>query len=82
MEAAEPSAQMAISGELTARPPQLTSRQTAIVRMIAAGRTDKELARELGMSRATVHTHLARLFRRFGVHNRAALVATWIRDNV
>jgi DNA-binding NarL/FixJ family response regulator len=57
----------------------LTFRQDEIIGLIAAGYTDKEIARDLSMSRATVHTHLARLFARFGVHSRAALVACWIR---
>ena len=53
----------------------LTGRQAEIIGMIAAGYTEKELARRLGMSRATAHTHVNRLFKRFDVHSRAALIA-------
>jgi len=60
--------------------PRLTDRQTKIVEMIAAGYTDKQLAGRLGMSPGTLRTHLDRMFRRFGVHTRAALVACWLRS--
>lgn len=59
--------------------PNLTERQTKIVEMIAAGYTDKQLAGRLGMAPSTLRTHLDRMFRRFGVHSRAALVACWLR---
>jgi DNA-binding CsgD family transcriptional regulator len=64
---------------LGSRVPTLTERQTKIVEMIAAGYTDKQLAGRLGMSPGTLRTHLDRMFRRFGVHTRAALVARWLR---
>jgi DNA-binding CsgD family transcriptional regulator len=59
--------------------PNLTERQTKIVEMIAAGYTDKQLSSRLGMAPGTLRTHLDRMFRRFGVHSRAALVACWLR---
>ena len=67
-------------GGLVNGAPSLTERQTKIVEMIAAGYTDKQLAGRLGMSPSTLRTHLDRLFRRFGVHTRAALVAGWLRS--
>jgi DNA-binding CsgD family transcriptional regulator len=66
-------------GEVASIVPVLTDRQTKIVELIAAGCTDKELVRRLGMSSGTLRTHLDRMFRRFGVHSRAALVAVWLR---
>ncbi len=47
--------------------------------MIAAGYTDKQIVGRLGMSSSTLRTHIDRMFRRFGVHSRAALVAGWLR---
>jgi DNA-binding NarL/FixJ family response regulator len=64
--------------ELTPERSSLTERQQAIVELIASGCTDKEVAAHLGMSTSTVHTHLARLFKRFRVHTRAALVSVWL----
>jgi DNA-binding CsgD family transcriptional regulator len=57
----------------------LTKRQTDIIELIAAGYTDKQLADRLGISCSTLRTYLDRMFRRFGVHSRAALVAGWLR---
>jgi len=57
----------------------LTERQTMIVEMIAAGYTDKQLVLRLGMAPSTLRTHMERMFRRYGVHSRAALVACWLR---
>jgi DNA-binding CsgD family transcriptional regulator len=59
----------------------LTGRQAEVIEMIATGYTEKELARRLGMSRATAHTHVNRLFKRFNVHSRAALVALWLQPS-
>jgi DNA-binding CsgD family transcriptional regulator len=53
----------------------LTTKQVAIIDLIAAGRTDKEIAYRVGMSYRTVRTHLERLYELNGVHCRAALVA-------
>jgi DNA-binding CsgD family transcriptional regulator len=54
---------------------QLSPRQEQIVVCIALGKTDKEIAIQLGISERTVRTHLERLFRSIGVHNRAGAVA-------
>lgn len=53
----------------------LTTTQSAIVELIAIGRTDKEIAFVVGISYRTVRTHLERLYDANGVHCRAALVA-------
>jgi DNA-binding CsgD family transcriptional regulator len=70
-------ASRAFSGELSG----LSGRQAEVIEMIATGYTEKELARRLGMSRATAHTHVNRLFKRFNVHSRAALVALWLQPS-
>jgi len=49
---------------------RLTNRQIDIVKLIAQGRTNKEIARILNMSTATVRTHLTMIFKRLGVKNR------------
>jgi DNA-binding CsgD family transcriptional regulator len=58
----------------------LTRRQADIIELIADGYTDKELAQHLGISSSTLRTYLDRLFRRYEVHSRAALVARWLRS--
>ncbi|HAU36318.1 MAG TPA: hypothetical protein DCX07_01195 [Phycisphaerales bacterium] len=52
----------------------LTPQQTKIVKLILHGRRDKQIAKSLSLSEATVRTHLARLFNRIGVADRVELV--------
>ena len=53
--------------------PGLTPRQTEILRLVAAGKTTKEVARVLGISPKTVEFHRAQIMDRIGVHNVTAL---------
>lgn len=55
-------------------------RDRAIISGIAAGRTNKELATDLRYAPKTIESLLARLFERFGVDSRAALVAVALRE--
>ena len=57
---------------------ELTPRQTEIVGMVAGGLGDKEIAARLGVSASTVRTHLQRLYRDHGIHNRAEAAAGWV----
>ncbi len=52
---------------------RLTDRQAAILELVAAGRENKEIAFELGISEQAVKEHVSRLLHRFAVSNRAAL---------
>lgn len=51
---------------------QLTAREREIVAMVAAGRTNAEIARELWISPATVKKHLENTYLKLGVSSRAA----------
>ena len=55
--------------------PGLTARQREIVAWAARGMSNKQIARQLGISPETVKTHLRHVFEREGVHGRVALVA-------
>lgn len=57
---------------------RLTERERQILAMIANDVSDKEIARCLGVQVRTVRTHVERLFRRNGVHSRAAAVSAWL----
>jgi DNA-binding NarL/FixJ family response regulator len=48
----------------------LTARQHDVLRLIAAGRSNPEIARELQVSLNTVKTHVVHLLRRLGVSDR------------
>jgi DNA-binding CsgD family transcriptional regulator len=56
--------------------PELTSRQQQILRMVAAGRTNVQVARALFLSEATVGKHLENIYARLDVTNRTAAAAT------
>lgn len=54
-------------------PPELTPRQTEILRLVASGRTTKEIARSLEISPKTVEFHRAQIMDKIGVHDVAGL---------
>lgn len=56
---------------------QLTDRQREVLRLLAGGKTNKQISRELELSEGTVKVHLYAVYRVLGVANRteAALLA-------
>jgi DNA-binding CsgD family transcriptional regulator len=52
----------------------LTERERAMVEMIARGLANKEIAAELGISPATVRTHIYNLYRKVGARSRVELL--------
>lgn len=52
----------------------LTPRQEVILRNVARGRTNKDIAAELGISEQGVKVHVSRLLERYGADNRVELV--------
>jgi pimeloyl-ACP methyl ester carboxylesterase/DNA-binding CsgD family transcriptional regulator len=55
--------------------PQLTARQREVLDRVAAGHTDKEIARLLGLSPRTVEMHVARALAALGARNRSDAVS-------
>jgi ATP/maltotriose-dependent transcriptional regulator MalT len=56
-------------------PAGLSAREVEVLRLIAAGRTNKEIASELFLSAKTVSRHLSNIFTKIGVSSRAAATA-------
>ncbi len=54
---------------------QLTPRQLEVLELVARGKTNKEIASVLGRSEGTVEVHVTNLLRKYGVTNRAGLLA-------
>ena len=61
---------------------QLTERERAVLRLIADGRSLPAIARDLHLSRATVKTHVAHIYEKLGVSERAAAVAEAMRRDL
>jgi two-component system, NarL family, nitrate/nitrite response regulator NarL len=58
---------------------RLTERERAILRLIADGRSLPAIARDLHLALTTVKTHVAHLYEKLGVSERAAAVAVAMR---
>ena len=61
--------------EARCRARALTDRERAIVRLIAAGASNPEIAQRLFVSRSTVERHVSNVLRKVGARNRAELAA-------
>jgi DNA-binding CsgD family transcriptional regulator len=59
---------------------KLTKREQQVVAILLEGRSNKEIARRLGIAEGTVKWHLHSIFRKTGVFRRAALVAKVMTD--
>ncbi|SFL87931.1 helix-turn-helix transcriptional regulator [Variovorax sp. OV329] len=55
-------------------PPELTPREREVLRWLAAGKTDADIAWLLGISVRTVHKHLEHMYVKLGVETRTAAV--------
>jgi DNA-binding NarL/FixJ family response regulator len=58
----------------TPAPPALSPREAQVLRLVAEGRTNADIGRELFISEATVKTHLLRVFSKLDVADRTAAV--------
>lgn len=61
--------------EPTAMPGGLTAREIEVLRLVAAGKTNRDIAVELVISEHTVARHLQNMFAKMGVSSRAAATA-------
>jgi DNA-binding CsgD family transcriptional regulator/tetratricopeptide (TPR) repeat protein len=66
----------ALSRAGAVRPPgRLTAREVEVLRLVAEGRTNREIAKALVLSDHTVRRHLQNIFNKIGVSTRAAATA-------
>jgi DNA-binding NarL/FixJ family response regulator len=59
----------------------LSPRETEVLRLVAQGLANKQIARALGITDRTVKAHLGRVFREIGVLDRTS-AALWARDHL
>ncbi|MFE3997312.1 response regulator [Nocardioides sp. YIM B13467] len=62
--------------------PKVSPREVEILRLLARGLGNKEMARELLVSEATVKSHLSHIYTKLGVDTRAGAVATAIERRI
>jgi DNA-binding CsgD family transcriptional regulator len=62
--------------------PRLTHRQAELLRLVAAGHTNTQIARRLGISEGTVRTHLENIYQKLGVSSRTAAVTRAFADRI
>jgi DNA-binding CsgD family transcriptional regulator len=62
--------------------PPLTPRQWDLLRLLAAGHTNAQIARRLGISEGTVRTHLENIYTRLNVSSRTAAVTRAFPEQV
>jgi predicted ATPase/serine/threonine protein kinase/DNA-binding CsgD family transcriptional regulator len=63
-------------------PHELTAREVDVLRLVAAGSSNQEIADTLVISDRTVNSHLVHIFNKLGVNSRAAAAAFAIRHKL
>ena len=58
-------------GQTSAYPSRLTQREVEVLSQLAQGKTNREIARELVLSERTVQRHIANIYAKINVRNRA-----------
>jgi len=61
---------------------RLSPRMRQTLDCLLDGDGEKQIARRLGISLATVHQYVTALYRHFGVSGRAELMALWVRKGL
>ena len=62
--------------------PTLTSREIEVMKLVAAGRRDKEIALALAISSQTVRVHMKNIFAKLGVSDRTEAMSVAIRRGI
>lgn len=63
-------------------PARLSPRELEVLRLVASGKTNKAIARELGVSEKTVDRHVSNIFAKTSVNSRAAATAFAYRNRL
>ncbi|MGH2367741.1 MAG: response regulator transcription factor, partial [Chloroflexota bacterium] len=63
-------------------PGGLTEREAEVLRLVTAGKTNRQIAADLVLSEKTVARHLNNIFDKLGVSSRAAATAFALREGI
>ena len=69
-------------GHAMAPPNGLSRRELEVLRLVAAGESNSQIARRLGLSTHTVERHVANLYRKIGARGRADATAYALRNGL
>jgi DNA-binding NarL/FixJ family response regulator len=72
----------AASNRRQSYPGGLSKREAEVARLVAAGRTSREIAEALVVSERTVTTHLDHIFAKLGVSSRTAVAIFALRNGL
>ena len=61
---------------------ELTSRELEVLRLVATGRSNKEIAAELAISERTARTHVSRILRKLGLSSRTQAALWAVREGL
>ena len=61
---------------------KLTARELEVLRVIGAGRANKEIAAELGISERTARTHVSNILGKLGLHSRTQAALWAVREGL
>lgn len=68
--------------QLTSPSHGLSPREVEVLRLVAVGRTNAQIAAELYLSERTVHRHVSNILRKLDVQSRTAAVAAGVRNGI
>lgn len=57
--------------------PRLTPRLQETVKLLREGRSEKQIAKAMNLTQRSAHKYVERVYRAYGVHSRAELMALW-----
>src|SRR5438874_10091517 len=63
-------------------PPKLTDRETEVLKLVAKGMNNREIARELFISEHTVKNHVRNILEKLQIHSRMEAVMIALRDKL
>jgi DNA-binding NarL/FixJ family response regulator len=63
-------------------PAPLTARETEVLRLVTAGKTNQEIGGQLAISEKTVEKHLREIFLKLGVISRVEAAVRAVRENL
>ncbi|MCB0091772.1 MAG: response regulator transcription factor [Caldilineaceae bacterium] len=61
---------------------QLSGREIEVLTLVAQGQSNKDIAKQLHISTATVKTHLIHIYGKLGVSDRTAAVTTALEKGI